>query len=331
LSQERFSAPPGWAWGAFRRGAPRLRYGWVEPPAPSARLVLVAGFSEFGEKYFETIRDLLARNLAIYELDWRGQGGSERYFAGSQRPYAVGYDEDVADLAAFIDAIVPRTPALPLLVLGHSMGGNLALRYLHDHPGHIAAAMLVAPMLGLKTGATPTWLARALAVAGTSCGLGARYLPGRGDWVRDPLHLGKGASGDPVRDGLHHAWFATRPDLALGGPTFKWLAEAFRSVALLRNRDYLRAVRTPILLASAGCETFVDPRSHHRAARLLPNCRLVEFPDSRHEILLERDVIRDRLLAAFDTFLAEVLDPARSGGEDTPSRAAAAAVPGGVR
>jgi alpha-beta hydrolase superfamily lysophospholipase len=39
----------------------------------------------------------------------------------------------------------------------------------------------------------------------------------------------------------------------------------------------------------------------------LPDCTLVEFPDSKHEPFLERDPIRDRWLDAIDRFVAERL------------------------
>ena len=64
-------------------------------------------------------------------------------------------------------------------------------------------------------------------------------------------------------------------------------------------------IDTPILLASAGIELFVDPEAHRRAARLLPNCTLIELPDSKHEPFLERDAIRNRWLDAIDRFVAE--------------------------
>jgi alpha-beta hydrolase superfamily lysophospholipase len=40
---------------------------------------------------------------------------------------------------------------------------------------------------------------------------------------------------------------------------------------------------------------------------LLPDCTLVEFPDSKHEPFLERDMIRDSWFAAIENFFAERL------------------------
>ena len=73
----------------------------------------------------------------------------------------------------------------------------------------------------------------------------------------------------------------------------------------MAKKKFLAGIDTPILLFSAGVETFLRPEAHRQAARLLPDCTLVEFPDSKHEPFLERDVIRDSWLAAIDHFVSE--------------------------
>jgi hypothetical protein len=75
----------------------------------------------------------------------------------------------------------------------------------------------------------------------------------------------------------------------------------------MAKERFLAGIDTPILLAGAGIETFLCPEAHHRAARLLPDCSLVEFPESKHEPFLERDAIRDRWFAAIDQFVAASL------------------------
>lgn len=319
-TEKRFQPPSGWRWGYFTNAdGARLRYGRAVPEAPAATVVLVPGFCECGEKYFEVVHDLLARNLAVWELDWRGQGGSERYFPGLQRPYAAGYARDVGDLHQFVSEIVERAPGSPLALFGHSMGGNIALRYLHDHPGIFACAALAAPMLGLKT-PVPGTVAEGIVRCAIRLGHGARYVPGWGDWHPGCVDRPKGLSSDPVRDSLQNFWFMEQPELRVGGTTFRWLDEAFRSVAIVREPDYLRAIATPVLMASPKIEWLVEPEAQVRAAALLPRCTLVEYPEARHELWMERDALRDRWLAAIDAFLSKHLAlPARAEGREVPA------------
>ena len=50
-------------------------------------------------------------------------------------------------------------------------------------------------------------------------------------------------------------------------------------------------------------EVSVDPKSHRAIAALLPDCEVVAFPDSRHEIFMESDAYRVPWFAAIDDFI----------------------------
>ena len=102
---ERFLVPPGFIWGEFPTddGAV-LRWGHLAARNPHAECVLVGGFGDFVEKQFETIRDLAARGLSVWCLDWRGQGGSTRPKRWPHRPRARRFERDAAELAAFAAA-----------------------------------------------------------------------------------------------------------------------------------------------------------------------------------------------------------------------------------
>ena len=65
----------------------------------------------------------------------------------------------------------------------------------------------------------------------------------------------------------------------------------------------MNKITTPSLLAIAGKEFLVNNSSIRRAARIMPNATLVEIPDARHEILMERDKIRDHFLKEFDELM----------------------------
>ena len=76
---ERFLPPPEFVWGTFTAAdGAVLRWGHLPVSDPLAECVMVGGFGEFIEKQFETVRDLAARGVEVWCLDWRGQGGSIR-------------------------------------------------------------------------------------------------------------------------------------------------------------------------------------------------------------------------------------------------------------
>jgi lysophospholipase len=304
----RFHEPANFAWGIFTTTEGRtLRWGHLAAVMPRAHCVLVGGFTEFVEKYFETIGDLVGRGLSVWCLDWHGQGGSQRPALLPNRPRARCFDRDAGDLAAFTAAVLPAQGKRVLVA--HSMGGAIALLCLRSHPGLFDAAVLSAPMLGLATGAIPATAARFIAGTATLSGLGSLFVPGARQWHsatrRSPV-LSR-TSSDAERCRVHQAWLEARPDLIVEGPTYGWVDAAFRLAKRIQRGDFLTRIATPILIGSAGIEAFVDRQAHRRAATCLSACTLVELRESKHEPFLEIDAVRDVWLATIDRFLAQHL------------------------
>ncbi|HEY0525331.1 MAG TPA: alpha/beta hydrolase [Stellaceae bacterium] len=308
--EPRFLEPDGFAWGRFQAGdGTSLRWGRLDaaaqaaPAEPRAHCVMVTGFKEYIEKYFETVSDLAARGLTVWCLDWRGQGGSDRPRIAPSRPRARDYDRDAGDLAAFAAAMLP--PGALRVLIAHSMGGASALLCLKHHPHLFDAAVLSAPMLGVATGRVPEASARRIARATVRCGLGALFVPGGRRWRFDP-EIGPArsrTSNDPARCRVHQAWCAARPELRIDDATYAWLDAALGVTGRLADPDLLGGIRTPILIASAGRDVLVRTDAQRRAAALLPNCTLVDLPEAKHEPFHEVDAVRDRWLAAIDRFL----------------------------
>ena len=315
--QTRFMRPPGWEWGTFRNSSgARLRYGFSEPTeVPRARIVLLTGFREFGEKYFETIRDFLALGYSVWQMDWYGQGGSDRHLDNHQKVGGASLTSAVADLRLFVKDVLPRDPETPFIIVSHSTGGLIAVRYLHDYPDTITAAVMSAPLFALYTNGLPAWLVLGLARLAVMIGLGSKYIPGGGDWLQDPRRVATDSptSNDPERRLLQEQWMEAYPNLQMGGPTFSWLDSALRLMRESTRASYLQAVRTPILIGSAGRDSLVRSEAHGRAAGLLPNAELVRFPEAKHELFLETDAARDRWLAEIDRFIEAQIIPTAVG------------------
>lgn len=308
LLAERFLAPPGFVWGGFSTAdGAVLRWGHLPAPEPRAECVLVGGFGEFIEKHFETARDLAARGLSVWCLDWRGQGGSTRPRRLPHRPRPRRFDRDAAELAEFTKALL--TTGLPRFLFAQSMGGAIALLCLRQHPRLFAGAVLSAPMFGLRTGKVPPTLLRCISRPVRFAGLGVCRLPGTVRWSpnRVPSPERSHISSDAERCRIRHAWLSAEPALRLDPPTYGWVDTALALVARIRRPEFLARIGTPILLGSAERETLVAPKAHHRAARLLPNCTLVHLVDSKHEPFLERDAIRNHWFAHIDRFIAQRL------------------------
>jgi lysophospholipase len=305
---DRFLPPRGFVWGNFTTtdGA-SLRWGHLAAENARAECILVGGFGDFIEKQFETIRDLAARGFSVWCLDWRGQGGSTRPKRWPTRPRARRFDRDAEELAQF--AANRLTPGRRHVIIAHSMGGAIALLCLHRHPELFDAAVLSAPMLGVPIGRTPPTLVRAVTGPMRLAGFGICRLPGtyRYHPDRPPTPERSRVSSDAERCRVRHAWVSSNPQLWLDQPTYGWLDPALSLIVRIGRRRFLAAIKTPILLGSAERERVVAPAAHYRAARFLPDCTLVQLPESKHEPFMERDAIRDEWLDRIDRFLTERL------------------------
>ena len=311
---DRFLVPPGFAWGLFpTKDGAVLRWGHLAAERPRAECVLVGGFGDFIEKQFETIRDLVARDLSVWCFDWRGQGGSTRPKRWPHRPRARRFARDADELAQF--AAAKLRSKLPRVLIAHSMGGAIGLLCLHRQPRLFDAAILSAPMLGVPIGRTPPLLLRALTGPVRLTPLRICRLPGTYSWHPDrpPTPDLSRISSDAERCRIRHAWVSSNPALRLDQPTYGWLDPALSLIARIGKKRFLAGIRTPILLGSAGRELVVAPEAHHRAARLLPDCALVELPESKHEPFLERDAIRNAWFDHIDRFLTARLGLAAGG------------------
>lgn len=313
--EPRFLPPPGWRWHSFTRGGRTIRFGSAFPKdaVPKAVVVCLPGLSEFCEKYFETAHNLLAQDMAFWVLDWAGQGKSTRYLENPHKRHSAGFEEDADDLHALVTGYIKPSSVhtdkgrIPLAMLAHSMGAHIGLRYLMRYPGMFECAAMSAPMFGLKVFEnTPSWLALA-ATSFYNRRKGEDYVEGESDWTPDSrANPGNDDfSSDPVRGAVHNAWCLADPALQVGRITYGWLHEAVKSCRALENRRALKSVSTPCLIATAGRETLVDNRKSRRIARILPHAKLLELPDSRHEILMECDEIRKIFFSAFHQLIKE--------------------------
>jgi lysophospholipase len=272
-------------------------------------VLLLNGRKEFMEKYAETIRELNQKGFNVYSLDWRGQGLSSRMLANRHKGFIKNYDNYLYDLNRFVIKIVqPEASAIPLIILAHSMGGHVALRFIHEHPELVDKAVLVSPMIDILTSPLPGWFVRLIARVAIVVGLDHAYIIGSGDYTVEKFKNNRLTS-DPERFMDENKAIAKNPDLALGGVTYGWLSATFESIDIITEPDFAKNITTPILIASAGCDRVVSIKAQKTICSLLPNCRFAEITGARHEILKGTDTIRSIFWDKFDRFTQTGIDP----------------------
>jgi lysophospholipase len=279
--------------------------------APSDRpfkgtICLFQGRAEFIEKYFEVIGELNERGFTVAALDWRGQGGSQRALKNARRGHVGGFNDFQDDMLVFMEDFVRPEFHPPFFALAHSMAGPIVLEAARRRSTWWDRIVLSAPMIGLP-GLAADPLTRKIAALLVGLGLSRMFVPGGG--ARDYTENGERdiaknvLTSDPRRYARLVALCKAAPQLALGSPTVGWLRAAHRAMDLLADPERVSQIRTPTLFIAAADDKVIANRPMELLAAQMRTADVVTLPTARHEILMERDAVRDAFWAAFDAFI----------------------------
>jgi len=249
-------------------GVPLRFRSWAVDDARA--VVLVShGHGEHGGRYAELAVHLAERGIAVHAIDHRGHGRS-----GGPRGHVERFGDYVRDLEAWRRAVLAgHPPHLPVFLLGHSLGGLIAIRHLQTHPqAGFRGAVLSAPLLGIAVKA-PRWKV-------TLSGLFSRILP------RLPLSNELDPSMLSTAPGYLEAY---RADTLLH-PTItpRLYTEMVRAMD-----DAFRApdsIRVPLLVLAPTGDRVVAPEAVARFASACPGEVLVRrYEGFQHEALNEAE------------------------------------------
>lgn len=110
---------------------------------PAYVVLLAHGYGEHVGRYEWVAAQLVADGAAVYGVDHVGHGRSE-----GERVVIDGFEGVVDDLRLLEERARAEHPQLPVVLLGHSMGGLIAARYAQRFGADLAAVVLSGPVLG---------------------------------------------------------------------------------------------------------------------------------------------------------------------------------------
>jgi lysophospholipase len=268
----------------------------------------MGGRSEFIEKYFEVARDLQARRLAVATMDWRGQGLSERLLPVREKGHIQDFGVFRADLRRFADEVVRKRLPGPYVLVTHSMGGTPALQLLADGDETYCAAVLCAPMTRLFDGLLHRIGVRLVAQAATRIGLSRYAIAG----VKEHSMAFEGniLTSDRARHERFRELQSAAPNATIREPTYGWVRAATEAMDDLHRPGRFNKLKTPTLIVSAENDHLVRSSDHQWLARRSRLIECVTINGALHEILMERDEIRDQFWQAFDRFVLPKIESA---------------------
>jgi len=287
--EKQFLPPEGWQQAFFfnEKTGHTIHYASLKSTETSKTLFILPGLSEFSEKYIETANFFNAQGFNVHVIDWAYQGRSTRFKDNREKRHSDGYDADLSDLRHFIKINTP--PSSSNYFLCHSMGAHIGIRYLSEFDHDIKSASFSAPMTNIKSlsAFTPIYFLLSILIKPFS----KHYVPDGENWKENERNVKDIFSSDPIRKKIHYTWSLNQPTLRLGNVTNRWLIESLKSIKSLKNN-----ITIPCLVALAEKEDLVCNKTTKVFFEKKNNIEVILLKNSKHEILMETNDIRDKFL-----------------------------------
>jgi alpha-beta hydrolase superfamily lysophospholipase len=258
---------------------------------PRATLLFVHGLAEHSGRYLHVLERFSAAGYDCWALDYRCHGESP-----GLRVHVERFDEFVEDVAAAHRMVREAVPQGPLVLVGHSQGGLLVLRYVVTHPEGVDGIIISSPFLGMHPDSKPP--AALQMVANIISTFSSRLMFSK---VADPSFLSR-------TPGVAEAYVAD--PLVSSTVSARWFTEVIR--AQLDTRERAGKLAVPALIMQSGDDRLVDPAVTRAYAAGAPAelVEYVEWPGLYHEMFNEPE--REQVFERMEAWLGKRFDVKRS-------------------
>ncbi|MEW6263072.1 MAG: lysophospholipase [Thermodesulfobacteriota bacterium] len=260
-----------------------LFYRYLVSPDERARLVIAHGLGEHSGRYGHVYEWLRPKGYSFWALDHRGHGRSQ-----GRKGHVLDFKEYLTDLGLLIQRVRENLPAgRKVFLLGHSLGGLIALRFALEYPELINGVIASSPALGVAMAvpAVKSALGRLMSSIWPTLGLASGLDPNL--ISRDPETVAAYRNDSLVHDRV----------------TARWFTEFTSSQQ--KTQEQAASMKTPTLLQVAGADGLVSPLAAKEFFdRLgLADKTLHVYEGLYHEIYNERPEDRARVLRDLEAWL----------------------------
>ncbi|XP_006870556.1 PREDICTED: monoglyceride lipase isoform X2 [Chrysochloris asiatica] len=115
---------------------------WKPTGTPKALIFISHGAGEHCGRYEELAQMLMRLGLLVFAHDHVGHGQSE-----GERMVVSDFLVFIRDVLQHVDIMKKDYPMLPVFLLGHSMGGAIAILTAVDRPSYFSGMVLISPLI----------------------------------------------------------------------------------------------------------------------------------------------------------------------------------------
>jgi alpha-beta hydrolase superfamily lysophospholipase len=110
---------------------------WTPGDRPKASLLVAHGLAEHSGRYEHFANFFVNRGYAVFALDYPGHGKSE-----GDRCHIKQFSEYTDSITSLLNRVRQESPGAPVFLVGHSMGGLVAICYLIAHQEQFAGSVI---------------------------------------------------------------------------------------------------------------------------------------------------------------------------------------------
>jgi acylglycerol lipase len=222
--------------------------------SPTAVIVLIHGLADHSARFEQIGQFLSKHNWTVYACDLRGHGlSSDGHQAG--RVHVDRFSDYAEDVKAMLSLAKQRHHELPVVLLGHSMGGLISLTYALNHPQEMDGLLLSSPLLGVHEDGRPPALLKLL----------ARLLAS----IKPSLLFSSNLDSSSVsRDPEVVSAYIDDP-LVSEKVSARWFVECALAIDDIQSRA--AELKVPTLLMQSGDDRLVDPQAAPRWVKGAPH------------------------------------------------------------
>lgn len=274
-------------------------------PESTICMVILPGRTESLEKYAEVVHDIdngVKKGVfKFFLMDHRGQGSSGRIDkVQSDMGYVDDFNNYVLDVKNFMDNIVGENNCSQRFLLAHSLGAGVGISFMQQYPEYFDRAALSSPMLKIQTAPYSYKVARSIVLASVAAGRGKKFAIGQKAFSGVRNFEANNFTSSKERYEMAMNMFDMIPEARLGGVSNKWLNEIMKGSKDIR-KNY-SDLKIPLRVFQAGIETYSYPEEMVKLCDEASFCKRVYLPDSKHEVLMDRDVNRNVVIHELETF-----------------------------
>ncbi len=244
-----------------------LYYRYWRPDGDARALVLIVhGAGEHCGRYHHFASYLVDNGYAVAGLDHIGHGQSE-----GANAHVDNFDHHLQSLALYQQQLAADFQGLPVLLLGHSMGGLISASYLLEHQQDFSGCVLSGPVVTTEIQPGPVQMALVRLLSRIWPTLGVLQLDANG------------VSRDPEQVRLYRE----DPLVHQGKLTARLMTELFRYMGIIQSRA--GEVTLPLLVLHGEADSMTSPEGsklfYERAGSEDKTLKI--YPELYHEILNE--------------------------------------------